>query len=162
MSTAPNSQLGLKQYSKEVPPGFRPGAYPVAEWLELLSVWRILTVFAGDNSKIGAAMFARLELGALDLARRLTVPRWNATVGRDENIVVLAAVQLGAQEAVYDFAGAVLLSPYKVSGPGSLVRTLVAEYQIADQDKSWIALAAFFSLQGGSDFLEYDHQFWSR
>ena len=48
-----------------------------------------------------------------------------------------------------------VLSTYKAPGPESLVRTLVAEYQI-DQDKSWFALATFLSLQGTSDFLEHE------
>ena len=38
-----HTQLGLKQYTKEVPPGFRPGSYPVTEYEELVKVWSCLT-----------------------------------------------------------------------------------------------------------------------
>ena len=74
MTTATHhTQLGLQQYTKEVPPGFRPGSYPVTEYEELVKVWSFLTTL--DYDKVGVALYSRLELGALDLARRMRLHR---------------------------------------------------------------------------------------
>ena len=53
--------------------------------------------------------------------------------------------------------------PACLSGSEMLIKELVREYSIENQDKAWIAFSTFFTLEGnGNDFLEYDQQFNSR
>ena len=98
MSAVPTAQLGLKQFTKEIPPGFRPGSYPVVEYEELVKVWSVLTTL--DAEKIGVALFSRLELGALDLARHLKLTRCDPQSYEIKEYVGLEAVQLMRSGAV--------------------------------------------------------------
>ena len=54
-----NPPLALKQYSKDVPPGWRPRAYPIREYKDALGVWGKLTRL--EESQLGAALVSRLE-----------------------------------------------------------------------------------------------------
>ena len=121
--TTPLNQttLGLRQYNKDIPPGWRPGAYPIVEYEELISVWGFLTVLEGP--RIGAAVFSRLELRALDIARRLTVTRMNATTGELTVHRGIDAVCQPSEYAVQDRNGNVLHPP-QVSGLATLLRKL--------------------------------------
>ena len=163
MATPSFTQLGLKQYTKDVPPGFRPGAYPVSEWYELLKVWSVLTVHKGKDAEMGAAIYSRLELGALDLARRLVIPMYNSTDGLIHQVTGIEACQLPAQDAVpHPTTGAVFFEA-QASGAAQLIQAIVNEYKTEDQDKAWMALQSFFEHTGDHKrFLEYDAQFWSR
>ena len=61
--------LGLRQYTKDVPPGWNPGSYPITEYFELLKVWFRLTRL--EEEQIAAAIMSRLQGRAL----RLTHPK---------------------------------------------------------------------------------------
>ena len=163
MSAVPTAQLGLKQFTKEIPPGFRPGSYPVVEYEELVKVWSVLTTL--DAEKIGVALFSRLELGALDLARHLKLTRCDPQSYEIKEYVGLEAVQLMRSGAVLrgEPPNQVEVYPACLSGSEMLIKELVREHSIENQDKAWIALSQFFTLEGnGNDFLEYDQQFNSR
>ena len=73
--TTATSQLGLRQYTKDVPPGWRPRAYPIKEYKEYLAIWGRLTKL--DQEQIGPAIMSRLEGGALRTAIGLTIQRPN-------------------------------------------------------------------------------------
>eukprot|EP00959_Pyramimonas_sp_CCMP1952_P290702 6080804-Pyramimonas_sp.AAC.1 len=57
--TTASSHLGLRQYTKDVPPGWRPRAYPIKEYKECLAIWGRLTKL--DQEHIGPAIMSRLE-----------------------------------------------------------------------------------------------------
>ena len=157
-----HTQLGLKQYTKDVPPGFRPGAYPVAEYSELLKVWSILTTL--EAGRIGAAIFSRLEAGALDIARRLHITRMDPTTYMLTDYYGIDAVSLLDSAEIIDPNDVnVVLFDAQPSGARQLVNALQTQYALEDQDRQWISLEDFFELQGnGNDFFEYDQLFESR
>ena len=70
------STLGLKQYNKDTPPGWKPRSYPFREYTESLAIWLKMTRL--DEDQIGPAIMSRLEGGALKLAKKLTIQRINA------------------------------------------------------------------------------------
>ena len=49
------TQLGIKQYNKDICPGWRPGAYPIAEFEELMKVWLRITNM--EEERIGAILY---------------------------------------------------------------------------------------------------------
>ena len=61
------STLGLKQYNKDTPPGWRPRSYPFGEYTESLAIWLKMTKL--DPEQIGSSLMSRLEAGALRLAK---------------------------------------------------------------------------------------------
>ena len=69
------SPLNLKSFTKDIPPGWRPRAYPLKEYEENLKVWAKLTTLSED--KFGAAVMSRLDGQALKLAHSLTIPRYD-------------------------------------------------------------------------------------
>ena len=69
MATVVTGGFGLKQYTKDVPPGWRPYSYPLREYKDYLSVWSKLTKL--DPEQIGAAIVSRLEGAALKYALNL-------------------------------------------------------------------------------------------
>ena len=73
MQSPASQPLSLRQYSKDVPPGWRPRAYPIREYKEALGVWSKLTRL--DEDQIGPAIMSRLEGGALRVAHALTIQR---------------------------------------------------------------------------------------
>ena len=131
----PHTQLGMKQYNKEVPPGFRPGAYPVTEYEELLKVWAVLTTWT-EPEKIGAAIYSRLEGGALDIARRLKITRMDPNTFELVTYAGLEAISLPASDAVLSQDGTVLFGR-QPAGSKALVTRLVLEYKIDHQDRAW-------------------------
>ena len=70
-----SSRMGLKDYNKDVPPGWKPGSYPLKEYLDHLEVWGNMTSM--EASKIGPAIISRLEEGAFRLVRNLTIERYD-------------------------------------------------------------------------------------
>ena len=58
--------LGIKQWTKDIPPGWRPFAYPLREYQEYLAVWSKLTKL--EQAQLGPAIVSRLEGGALTAA----------------------------------------------------------------------------------------------
>ena len=73
LPTQASSPLALRQYTKDVPPGWRPRAYPIKEYKTALDVWARLSRL--EPEQLGPAIMSRLEGGALKLAEGLTVHR---------------------------------------------------------------------------------------
>ena len=73
LSTPATTPLTLKQYSKDVPPGWRPRAYPIREYRKALDIWARLTRL--EQGQLGAAVMSRLEGKALQAAEDLIVIR---------------------------------------------------------------------------------------
>ena len=103
-----HTQLGIKQYNKDIPPGWRPGSYPISEYEEYIKVWLRITTL--DDDKKGAVIFSRMELGALDLARRFSIKRWNSTTSSEHKREGLDALCAADQAEVRDSAGTTVLS----------------------------------------------------
>ena len=94
--------LGLKQYTKDVPPGWRPRSYPIREYRDYLGIWAKLTRL--DENQLGPAIMSRLEGGALRLALSLRVDRLNDD-GQPTIAIGTDAVSLPAQDPVFDQVG---------------------------------------------------------
>ena len=95
--------LGLKQYTKDIPPGWGPRTYPIVEYTELLKVWSKLTRL--DADQIPAAIMSRLVGKALRQAHRFTVPRLVPLTMQLETHRGIDALSLPASLPVLDGLG---------------------------------------------------------
>ena len=68
--------LGLRQYNKDVPPGWGPAQYPYTEYQDFLQVWRCLTRL--EEKQIPAAIVSRLTGKTLKMALKKSIDRVNA------------------------------------------------------------------------------------
>ena len=75
LPTTNTTPANLKQYTKDIPPGWRPRAYPLKEYRENLLIWSRLTKL--DTDQAGAAIMSRLEGQALKRAKNLKIIRLN-------------------------------------------------------------------------------------
>ena len=153
MAQVVTGSLGLKQYTKDVPPGWRPYSYPLKEYKEYLSVWSKLTKL--DGGQVGAAIVSRLEGAALKLALTFVVERPNPAGG---TLIYKGAdaVSLEAAEAEYDPQTGAVLVPALPSGAKLLIDRLTEVYFLDEQDMAWTCLDKFFSFsQGSRDFAAY-------
>ena len=156
-----HTQLGIKQYNKDIPPGWRPGAYPISEYEEYIKVWLRITPL--DDDKKGAVIFSRMELGALDLARRFSTKRWDNVSKTERKVEGLDALCAADQAEVRDSAGGTAFSTAKPAGYLEFIQKLISEFKTEDQDKAWIALDPVFILDGHNlDFFEYEQRFNTR
>ena len=105
MSAAPGTgqSIGLKQYTKDIPPGWKPYSYPLREYQEYLAVWSKLTRL--DAAQIGPAIASRLEGGALTAALKLRTARLDEH-GNATDLQGADVLSLVPQEAVLDQTGA--------------------------------------------------------
>ena len=160
MSSTP---LALRQFTKDVPPGWRPRAYPIREYKEFLEVWSRLTRL--DADQLGAAMVSRLEGGALRIAHGLTTSRYDPLDGVTKDYKGLAAISLPAQLAVYDQHTGAVIAPDYGSGIKSLLDKLLELYYLDDQDLAWTSLCKFFQFERrydmdfGTYVIEWDRLF---
>ena len=140
--TTATSQLGLRQYTKDVPPGWRPRAYPIKEYKEYLAIWGRLTKL--DQEQIGPAIMSRLEGGALRIALGLTIQRPDPNTLVQTTYEGVEAVSLDAQEAINDPQTGAQVSPPYPSGVKVLIAKLTELYYLDDQDLAWTSLDRFF------------------
>ena len=165
------TQLGLKQYSKDVPPGWRPNSYPIQEYQELLRIWFRLTNW-DDESRRAAAIYSRLELGALEYARHWVYQSSSGILTEFCEIDSSGQEVPGTSTQVAPGLDSLCVpkdgaKKYRPSLPKSglelFLEAFVNEYAVHDQDRTWIALESFFSLSGhGTDFFDYGLKFDSR
>ena len=158
------TQLGIKQYNKDICPGWRPGVYPIAEYEELMKVWLRITLM--EEERIGAIIYSRLELGALDLARRFQIKRYDGSLSsltHEKILTGIDALCCPHADEIRDSGSGTLIYPATPAGYAEFLTSLIKEFKTEDQDQAWIALNQFFSLDGHSmDFFEYDQRFQSR
>ena len=145
--------LCLKQYSKDVPPGWRPPSYPFKEYLDYLNIWSALARLYPQQ--MGPATLSRLEEGPLRLGLAFQLERINETTLLRETFVGVDAVQLPKRDAWVDAHG----GPHaaELSGVRTLIRKLQDAYEMDDQDLVWTSLDKFFMYRQphGTDFTSY-------
>ena len=110
LPTPSSPALALRQYTKDVPPGWRPRAYPIKDYRDALAVWARLTKL--DQEQIGAAIMSRLEGGALRIAHGLTTVRLDPDSLTPVNYQGIDAVSLLASQAVTDQTGNEVVPAY--------------------------------------------------
>ena len=141
--------LGLKQYTKDVPPGWRPLSYPFTEYREYLRIWAHLTSLDPTEAKYGAAILSRLEGAALRIGTSLQIVRINATTLVQETHVGVDAVVLPPRAAFVDMQGT--QHPAEMAGWQVLMNRLEVVYALDVQDLSWTTLDKFFSFRQPHD-----------
>ncbi len=158
--SAPSSAapLGLKAYTKDTPPGWRPHSYPISEYRDLLMIWCKLTRL--DPEQVGAAIMSRLEGSAHRLARQLAIVRQEMDAGGNVIAVTyrgIDAVSLLKLDAVIDPGSGAELIPGYDSGAKVLIDKLLSLNHLDDQDRAWVSLDQFlgFRRPSGMTFIEY-------
>ena len=144
-----STTLGLRQYTKDVPPGWRPRSYPINEYKDLLGIWGRLTKL--DPEQVGPAIMSRLEHGALKVALKFRVSRRNPTTGADDTFTGPDAVALLDQPPIMDPVSGAPITPHYRSGASLLLDRLMELYHLDDQDQAWTAIDKFMSFQQGHD-----------
>ena len=122
LPTQASSPLALRQYTKDVPPGWRPRAYPIKEYKNALDVWSRLSRLEPDQ--LGPAIMSRLEGGALKFAEGMTIARQQA----DGSVLTyrgIEAVSLLAQQAINDPQTGREIVPAYPSGAKTLITQLI-------------------------------------
>jgi hypothetical protein len=154
------NSLGLRRYTKDVPPGWNPGAYPITEYFELLKVWVRLTKL--DEEQIGAAVMSRLQGRALRLAHAKKITRLDPLSNLPRNYTGVEALILPESEGQYDVHGNVTV-PGQSSGLRQFLDDLTFNFEVEDQDMSWIVIDRFFTYKRShdEDFLSYSIE-WNR
>ena len=123
------TQLGIKQYNKDISPGWRPGAYPIAEFEELMKVW--LRITNAEEERIGAILYSRLELGALDLARRFQIKRYDPSLSSLTHEKILTGIDAMCckhEDEVRDLGG-VIIYPATPAGYIEFLTALIKEFK---------------------------------
>ena len=141
--------LGLKQYTKDVPPGWRPRSYPIREYRDYLTIWGKLTRL--EAAQVGPAVMSRLEGGALRLALSMSVDRIDENTGQMRTYTGAEAVCLMDQQAIIDQYTGVVIQPEQMSGARLLINKLMETYHLDDQDLAWTSLDQFFSFRRPDD-----------
>ena len=142
MAQHSQQSMPLRAYNKDVPPGWRPRAYPIRDYREYLTVWSKLTRL--DTDQLGAAIMSRLEGGAWRAANALTVSRVDPADGQLKEYRGVDAVSLLHQAAILDGNGNELLAEGQ-AGARLLVDRLLELYYLDDQDLAWTSLDKFFA-----------------
>ena len=124
---------GLKQYTKDIPPGWRPYSYPLREYTDLLSIWGKLTAL--EESRLGPAIVSRLEGNALKIAIAFVVHRRQAD-GTFVEFRGADAISLVRQDAEFDVNTGLEINPVQPSGVNLLLDKLADVYALDDQDKA--------------------------
>ena len=151
--------LGLKQYTKDIPPGWGPRMYPIVEYVELLKVWSKLTRL--DEDQIPAAIMSRLVGKALRTAHRYSVSRLDALTNVLTTHKGIDALSLPAVTAITDRHGGVLQEA-QPSGIAAFLKELQSQHALDEQDKSWMSLDRFFNFSHKQeDFISYQQE-WHR
>ena len=91
------SPVSLKAYSKDIPPGWRPRAYPIKEYEQNLKIWAHLTTL--DQSKWGAAIMSRLDGQALKIAQDMPITRYDTNIEANRTVYGLEAISLPERAA---------------------------------------------------------------
>ena len=157
-----NTSLGLRQYTKDIPPGWRPKSYPFRGYKESLEIWSCLTRL--DPDQIGPAILSRLEGGAYRVALNLKIQRLDPARNYDQiapqEFRGLKAVSLPETVNIFDNIGQ-LMCPAYASGAKVLLQRLHEMYFLDDQDLAWTTLDKFitFIKPRDMDFSSYSAEF---
>ena len=149
--------LPLDQFSKNVPPGWRPGVakYPLRRYFQIMGLWWRQTEVMPHCA--GPAIAGRLRGTAFQFALSLSAERLDQEtvhVGQAYRRRVMTGDELLAQDAhdeLTDSAGVV--HPRATSGAQVLLRALHTEFGLEDQDMTLVALESFFGHARGSQSL---------
>ena len=160
MQTGSNATvLSLKSYSKDIPPGWRPRAYPLKEYEQQLKIWVRLTSLHED--KFGAAVMSRLDGQALKIAQDLQIVRYSTEQEQMLTYSGVDALSLHARVAGTSPRG--VEYPVADSGIKVFLDKLKAMYELDDQDQAWTSIDRFFSYKQTPhvDFQSYVFE-WQR
>ena len=130
------TQLGIKQYNKDICPGWRPGAYPIAEFEELMKVW--LRITTHEEERIGAIIYSRLELGALDLARRFQIKRYDSSLSSLTHEKILTGIDAMCckhEDPIIDSMSGAIVYPPTPAGYIEFLTAIIKEFKTEDQDQ---------------------------
>ena len=147
LPSTPSTPATLKQYTKDVPPGWRPRAYPLKEYRENLLIWSKLTRLNEDQ--IGAAIVSRLEGNALKRAKALKIERLNLDTGIEDKFEGIHAILLPERPGGITANGHQY--PYCKSGVAELMENLWEAYQLDEQDEAWTSIDRFFNFKQTHD-----------
>ena len=140
---APGAVVSLKSYSKDIPPGWRPRAYPIKEYEQNLKIWAHLTTL--DQSKWGAAIMSRLDGQALKIAQDMPITRYDTNIEANRTVYGLEAISLPERAAGVSPNGTEY--PYQDSGIKIFIQNLKTMYHLDDQDQAWTSIDRFFSFK---------------
>ena len=145
----PHSGLPLNQFSRNVPPGWRPGnpKYPLKLYLQLLRLWWRQTELT--EAAAGPTMCGRLRGNAFQMALKIVEERLDLNIGATRPMTGDELLAQPSHDAwtnpttgtVFDGAPA---------GATVLMNRLVQEYGMHVQDQNVAALEAFFTFERGS------------
>ena len=147
----------LTEYTKSVPPGWRPGDhnYPLKKYLENLEMWHHITDV--EPEKVAVLAAGRLQGRTGTLAKELTITKQDGTVLRG-----LPALAFTGEAATTGPTGQrVAATP---NGLQALGRMLKTKYGATDQDQQSVDLDDFLDLRRGrhtlQDYLiEFEHRY---
>ena len=133
--------LPLEEYSKFVPPGWKPHqhSYPLRLYLEKLRLW--LRVADMDQGAIGPTVVGRLKGAAYRVAMKVRSQRQDGTTLTGD-----AAVAAPAEPEVTDPTTGVVLQEAVISGLQLVLNALQAAYGEEEQDVQGLALDRFYNL----------------
>ena len=135
----------LQEFTQRIPPGWKPGMreYTFRAFLTRLTLWwRCCDVV---EEAAGPLVASRLQGTAFELATKLRVVR-HGTVFQGDAALALPAVAADPLTGL----------DADVSGLAHLLRRLVQEFQMHDQDYSTVVLDRFFDMRRGQkDLMTY-------
>ena len=100
---APGAVVSLKSYSKDIPPGWKPRAYPIKEYEQNIKIWARLTTL--DSTKWGAAVMSRLDGQALKVAQDMHVTRYDTDL--EVNALSMVSMRCPCQNVLLESAAMV-------------------------------------------------------
>ena len=144
MQTGSNATaINLKSYTKDIPPGWRPRAYPLKEYQQALTIWVRLTQL--PEEKWGAAIMSRLDGQALKIAHDLQITRYNTELEQLVTLTGVEALSLPSRAAGTSTAG-VNYGPDDL-GLKVLINKLKEHYELDDQDLQWTSIDPLLHVQ---------------
>ena len=140
--------LPLDEYSKSVPPGWKPHqhSYPLRLYLEKLRLW--LRIADMDQGAIGPTVVGRLKGAAYRVAMKVRSQRQDGTTLTGD-----AAVAAPAEPEITDPVSGVVTHEASFSGLQLVLNALQAAYGEEEQDVQGLALDRFYNLWRGNGSL---------
>ena len=143
--------LPLEEYSKSVPPGWKPHqhSYPLRLYLEKLRLW--LRVVDMDQGAIGPTVVGRLKGAAYRVAMKIRSTRQDGT-----QLTGDAAVAAPAEAETRDPNTGEVVQAASPSGLQLVLDALQAAYGEEEQDVQGLALDRFYNLwRGNGNLADY-------
>ena len=143
--------LPLDEYSKSVPPGWKPHqhSYPLRLYLEKLRLW--LRIADMDQGAIGPTVVGRLKGAAYRVAMKIRSTRQDGS-----QLTGDAAVSAPAEAEVTDPQTNTVVHEASLSGLQLVLNALQAAYGEEEQDVQGLALDRFHNLwRGNGNLADY-------